>query len=107
MKYRAEKQVSLLFICSLLSACTKYYNCDNYNVKYVQCTKAGADTVFYLTQGYSEQNQRMKEYYEGLGYTCKEITNYIGAYARYENVTDIKDVKYLESQGFVCVQKER
>lgn len=106
MRYKSQKIASILFISLLLNSCKRYYNCDNYNVKYVQCTKPGEDTIYYLTKGYYDQNQRIKEYYESLGYTCMEMTNYVGASTSYENITDKRDIKYLESQGFICTPKE-
>ena len=108
MKTRSRVPIAILLlvvagIC--LAACSKpKYTCTSYLPQSVQCT-LNTDTVYYVTNGFADLNQRVKAYYEALGYTCEEVHTLVAGWATYEHVSTERDVQYLEAQGFVCKEE--
>ncbi len=108
MKTRTAGSLNILLlvvtgIC--LAACTKpKYTCTSYLPRSVRCT-LNADTVYYVTNGFADLNQRVKAYYESLGYSCEEVYTLVAAISVYEHIDRSEDVKFLEEQGYTCTEE--
>ncbi len=94
------KAIALVAMTSLIG-CVKRYECKSYQSLNMQCYK-GADTVQYFTAGYIDPQERVKQYYESLGYNCDTLPYYFVGGITYTTAMSQHDIDYLESEGFDC-----
>lgn len=104
---KSERLNQLLYIIAAavsMAACSKQkYQCKS-SAFSEMCTM-NTDTVYFVTNGFSDLAQRTALYYETLGYSCAQVKTAVAGFTELKDITEERDVKILEQQGFICEEQ--